>query len=369
MNKRKIIISALTGTIALAALSISLSLAWYGANDRLSVENLEVGVSGKGNLKISFSSERDTFVEDIVDEEKIEFSPVSSMYKKTWIDAKAEKPVFYESAYKHVLSSGEPYLEQAEFGFYCKDVYLLTDVRNQFAVLDFDEEKGSKISRDDLINDAKNFERAQKLHTDYPEWGLEVSEIKEKLDNIANALRISILVNEEDNYHYYIIDPTKADDEVTYLGGLLDNDKNGYYDTYVDANFESKEVIYGEVNDRSLLQYKAPVSDKLPDEVPAGAKVDPYFGNSFVAEHKPTAYTYLEQESKDNGFAIATEESLSLNQLKTDDTSLLIPLKAGVPAKIVLSFYLEGWDLDCINATMGASFVSKLCFKLKGGNI
>ena len=171
MNKRKIIISTLTGTIALAALSISLSLAWYGANDRLNVENLEVGVSGKGNLKISFSSERDTFVEGIVDEEKIEFSPVSSMYKNTWIDAKAEKPVFYESAYKHVLSSGEPYLEQAEFGFYCKDVYLLTDVRNQFAVLDFDEEKGSKISRDDLIDSEKNFERAQKLHDEYPEWG------------------------------------------------------------------------------------------------------------------------------------------------------------------------------------------------------
>ena len=369
MNKRKIIISALTGTIALTALSISITLAWYGARDRLSIENLEVGVTGKGDLKISLSPEMDSFVTDLVDTQKIEFSPVSSMLKSTWMDQKADKPVFYESAYKHVLSSGEPYLEAAEFGFYSKDVYLLTNVRNQFATLDFDAEKGSKISREDLIDNEKNFERAQKLHNEYPEWGLEVSEIKERLDNIANALRISILVNDENNYRYYIIDPTKSDTEITYLGGLLDNDKNGYYDTYKDANYESREVIYGEVNDRSLLEYKAPESDTLPDETPAGAKVDPYFGNSFVAEHKPTAYTYLEQESKDNGFEIAKEESLSLNQLQNDDTSLLIPLTAGVPSKIVLSFYLEGWDLDCINATMGASFVSKLCFKLKGGNI
>lgn len=374
MNKKKIIVSTLVGTIALAALSISLTLAWYGANDRLSVENLEVGVYGKGDLRISTSPEIDTFVENLVDTEQIGFQPVSSMFKSTWMNEKDETPRFYESAYKHILSNGEPYKEEAEYGFYRKEIYLLTNIRNQFAALDFDSEdvskeerQGSLLEREDLIDDAKNQARAEKLHQENPDWNLSVSEIKEKLDNIANCLRISILVNYGNSYRYYIIDPTRGENEVTYLGGLLDNDKNGYYDTYKDINSVSREVVYGEVNDRNLIAYNDPKSDTLPVTHPETK--DPYFGNSFIAEHKPTAYEYNKDLSEANGFEIAKEESLSLQQLKNDDTSVLIPLTSGVPSKIVLSIYLEGWDLDCINATMGASFMTKIGFKLKGGNI
>ena len=66
---------------------------------------------------------------------------------------------------------------------------------------------------------------------------------------------------------------------------------------------------------------------------------------------------------------LRNDDRLSVQDLKNDDTSILIPLESGVPTKIVFSIYLEGWDLDCINATMGASFNTKLSFKLKGGNV
>ena len=96
-----------------------------------------------------------------------------------------------------------------------------------------------------------------------------------------------------------------------------------------------------------------------------------FTANSFIPEFgsRPNAYTYNEEQSKANGFEIAKEDSLWLGALKGDNTNLLIPLTSGVPTKIVLSIYLEGWDLDCVNATMGASFISKLSFKLKGGNV
>lgn len=368
MNKRKIIISTLTGTIALAALSISLTLAWYGASDRLNVENMQVEVYSKGNLKISFSPSKETFVENIEDKEEIEFAPVSSMFSSEWMDQKADKPEFYDSAYKHILSNLEPYKEKAEFGFYQKDVYLLTTTPNQYAVLDLaDEADGGSF-----FKTGDNFARAQDLYNKYHDvWNLSLSDIQDKLDNLINCLRVSILVNQENYYHYYIIDPTKNEGDVTYLGGRLDNDKNGYYDSHKDLNGLPKEVIYGEVNDRSLIAYDDPVDPNFKDNS-APTVVDEashFLGNSFVANSKPSVYTYNESKSKENGFEIATEDSLSLEKLKTDDTSLLIPLTSGVPTKIVLSIYLEGWDLDCINATMGASFNTKLSFKLKGGNI
>lgn len=374
MNKRKIIISTLTGTIALAALSISLTLAWYGASDRLNVENLEVSVMSKGDLKISTSPEIDTFVENLTNEdlnnlsEDFLFAPVSTMHKKNWMDQKADIPEFYDSASKQVLSSGEPYLEKAEYGFFQREIYLYTTITHQYAVLDFADEADGGC----FFKTGDNFARAQDLYNKYHNvWGLSLSEIQDKLDSLINCLRVSILVNQENDYHYYIIDPTKNEGDVTYLGGRLDNDKNNYFDSYQDINHLHKEVIYGEVNDRSLIEYDDPVNPDFKDNS-GPAVVDEasqFMGNSFVANSKPSVYTYNKEKSEANGFKIATEDSLSLEQLKTDDRSLLIPLTSGVPTKIVLSIYLEGWDTDCINATMGASFNTKLSFKLKGGNV
>ena len=375
MNKRKIIISTLTGTIALAALSISLTLAWYGASDRLNVENLEVSVYSKGNLKVSTSPNLDSFVENLTNEDlnnlsdDFLFAPVSTMYKKSWMDQKSAIPEFYDSASKQVLSSGEPYLEKAEYGYFQRDIYLLTTVPNQYAVLDLSSEADGGC----FFKTGDNFARAQDLYNKHHDvWtDLSLSDIQNKLDNLINCLRVSILVNQGEDYHYYIVDPTKNEGDVTYLGGRLDNDKNGYFDSYKNLQGEHKEVIYGEVNDRSLIKYDDPVDPDFKDNSGA-AVVDEaahFLSNSFVANSKPSVYTYNEEKSKENGFEIAKEESLSLEKLKTDDTSLLIPLVSGEPTKIVLSIYLEGWDLDCINATMGASFNTKLSFKLKGGNI
>ena len=385
MNKRRIIISTLTGTIALLALSISLSLAWYGASDRLNVENLEVSVQSKGNLKISTSPDKDTFVENLTNEDLNDlsddflFAPVSTMHKSNWMSQKADKPVFYDSSAKQVLSNGEPYLEEAEYGFFQKELYLLTTMHSQYAVLDLGEEKdgGSFFKTGD------NSDRAALLYNRYHDvWGLTLEQIENKLDNLINCLRVSILVNQGEDYHYYIIDPTKNEGDVTYLGGRLDNDKNGYFDSYKNLQGEHKEVIYGEVNDRSLIKYDDPVDPNFKDNNQAAVvdEASHFLSNSFEASSKPSVYTYNKNQSEANGFMIAEEGAISLTKLrnddrlsvqdlKNDDTSILIPLESGVPTKIVFSIYLEGWDLDCINATMGASFNTKLSFKLKGGNI
>ena len=363
MNKKRLITSITIGTIALVGLSVSLTLAWYGASDRLNMRSLDVVVAGQTTLKISETGEEGTYYSDLdlsPTEEEFVFVPVSSMNKNKWMENKSDRPVFYDCSSPLVPSSGEPNLEATTYGFFQKKLYLLTAL-DYYVTLDVNSESSEKSVFE--ANDEVNTARAQQLKRENPDWTLTVSEIKDKLDSLVNSLRVSILVTEESHYNYYIVDPYKQN--VTTLGGRLDNDRDGYYDTYRTVSGEVKEVIYGEVNDRSNIVYDDPTGTS--DE--KIAQDDHYFGNSFEALSKKAAYTYNEEASLANGLEIAKEESFSLADIDTEATKLLIPCYGGKPTEIVLSIYLEGWDLDCINSTMGASFTTKLSFKLLRGII
>ena len=365
MNKKRIITSAAIGTIALVGLSVSLTLAWYGASDRLNMRSLDVVVAGQTNLKISESKDPDTFVSDLnltPEQDEFVFVPVSSMFKKTWMDQMSDTPEFYDCSNALVPSSGEPKAEQTTYGFFQKKLYLMTNI-DYYVSLDVDP-NSEYMTSEFKANDEVNTARAQQLKRDNPDWTLSVSEIKDKLDNLVNCLRVSILVTDVDNYSYYIIDPNKTRD--TYLGGRLDNDRDGYFDCYHATDGKAYETLYGEINDRSKAVYNDP--DPSQSATPEHDSEEAhYFGNSFEGVSKNSAYTYNEAASLANGLDIAKEESLSLDDINSKTNKLLIPCYGNKPTEIVVSIYLEGWDLDCINSTMGASFSTKLSFKLQKG--
>lgn len=369
MNKKKIITSAAIGTIALVGLSVSLTLAWYGASDRLNMRSLDVVVAGQTELKISESKDVDTFVNDLdlsPQQAEFVFVPVSSMNKKTWMENKGVTPKFVDCSSPNVLSDGVPYVEETTYGFFQKKLYLMTNM-DYYVTLDTNPESATHSLFE--ANDEVNTARAQQLKHDNPDWTMEVSEIKEKLDNLVNCLRVSILVTEEDHYNYYIVDPTKQSGESTVFGGRLDNDRDGYFDLYRTVTGEAREVIYGEVNDRSKIVYKAPDASATPEEPTHKTDEAHYFGNSFEGVSKNNVYTFDEAASINNGLEFAKEESFSLEDINSETNKLLIPCYGNKPTEIVVSIYLEGWDLDCINSTMGASFSTKLSFKLLRGII
>ena len=369
MNKKKIITSAAIGTIALVGLSVSLTLAWYGASDRLNMRSLDVVVAGQTELKISESKDIDTFVNDLdlsPAESEFVFVPVSSMNKKAWMENKGTTPKFVDCSSPLVPSSGEPNVEETAYGFFQKKLYLMTNM-DYYVTLDTNPESLTRSLFE--ANDEVNTARAQQLKRDNPDWTMEVSEIKEKLDNLVNCLRVSILVTEENHYNYYIVDPTKQSGESTVFGGRLDNDRDGYFDLYRTVTGEAKEVIYGEVNDRSKIVYNAPDASATPEEPTHKTDEAHYFGNSFEGVSKNNVYTFDEAASLVNGLEFAKEESFSLEDINSETNKLLIPCYGNKPTEIVVSIYLEGWDLDCINSTMGASFSTKLSFKLLRGII
>ena len=352
MNKKRIIITSLIGAIAISTLSVSLSLAWYASSNRLKVSSFDIDMNGNVQLLLSTSKELETFKDKLTKEDLVEqeflFAPVSSMYQNTWYDQKADTPLFYDSS--SPAMDGIVMQEQATSGFFQKRVYLLSNAINYYATLDVENCAFNYVEEFNSI-------RAQALHSEHPE--LPVNEITEKLNSLRECLRMSILINTEDCYRYYVIDPYKQENENILFGGTLDNDNDGYYDFYTDQNDgKKKEVIYGEIS--GTPHYLNPVD---PDgEVETIGSKALYFGNSFEAKSRIDTYTFDQEGSTE--LTIATEQSYSLDELSGPDTELLIPCYRGVPTEVVVSIYLEGWDKACINQTMGACFDTNISFKL-----
>ena len=377
MTRKRIILTSIIGTVALATLATSITLAWYGASNMLNINTFDIGIIGNSNLKISTKTDLDSFREEITSEQFKEeigkdflFVPVSSMYRNSWMDENKDMPVFYDCSSYLTPSSGIPDKKIATTGFFSKKIYLLSSI-SYYVSLDLSEDKTFFNNNSDA-----NFSRAQTIYADIkktdPDTTVTINEIKDSLDNLKNCMRMSILVNIEGNYKYYVIDPYKDTNDKTVFGGLLDNDGNGYYDVYTDYSDgpdqkKERETVYGEVNDRSLIVYDDPENDGSSPSTYHPTPSDQYFGNSFLGENKDTAYTFNKQASIANGMKFVEEESISFEDLRNNESLIKIPCYKDVITEIVISIYLEGWDHQCINATMGASFESKISFKLNGG--
>ncbi len=353
MNKKRIILTSLIGIGAIAAVSVSLTWAWYASSDRLKINSFDIDMNGNVELLMSTSKELNTFKEELTSKDLIEneflFAPVSSMYRDTWFNQKADTPIFYDSSTPSL--TGVAAVEEASTGFFQKRIYLLSNAVDYYAALDIEHCVFN-------YNETLNSLRAQELHKEYPE--VSVDEITQKLNSLRDCLRMSILVNEEDYYRYYVIDPYKQENEDILFGGTLDNDGDGYYDFYTDDEGHKKEVIYGEVNDLSKVAYRDPINPN--GEVETLESKGHFFGNSFDAKNRIDTYTF--DKANSNGLEIAKEESYALSDADGLDTEILIPCYHGQPTEVVISVYLEGWDKACINQTMGACFETNISFKL-----
>ncbi|NLB48314.1 MAG: hypothetical protein GX813_00465 [Erysipelotrichia bacterium] len=362
MNKKGIILSTIIACLSLAVMSLTASLAWYATViDHLSISSLQMTIAGDIALRVSTSDNLSSFESQLTEKdfnlegEDLKFSPVSTIYQDRWLAEKQKTPTFYDYSYYGATASGDPNYGKVNSGFFSRKIYLLSDGDGDYNV-------GLDINDSLFTNDEEaNLKRAQQLYGEHPDWGMTAQEIKQQLDNLIKSLRISILIPDTEHYNFIIIDPTKGPHDKTLFGGLLDNNGNGFYDTYVTLDDNRREVIYGDVNDRALAVYNKP--SNLPVVVDAKPE---FFSNSFNAVSRGNAHTYNAEASRNNGLVIAEEPSTSLAELNADNPKFSIPCFHNEPREIILSIYLEGWDLDCINETMGASFITKLSFKLLG---
>ena len=350
MNRNRVVLGMLIGLTALTAGSFSTSLAWYITSSSVSVENLEVKLKTEHNLLISTQKDGDYVSELGTKELKPSvgnFAPVSTMFESKWRDGK-NQPEFYEYRGYYTPSSGIPYgPEKIETGFFTQTLYLLSD-DDVYVTLD----------RDFLYvraYEAANRKTAAALAGTYLYRDFTEEEIYERLNQVHKSMRFSFYFQETDQY--FIVDPTK--EGTTYYGGILDTFRDGYYDRYTGTDGVAREVVYGEYNDASLIRYGELLES---DSVVEGELT------CFNAAHHGQTRPFDAQASEEAGFKFKEEPSITNSDLSDDPdveaNAFAVHLARNVPLAFTLSIYLEGWDYDCVNAVMGASFLAGLQFKI-----
>ena len=356
MKTKKIILTTYVGIIALSTVGLSFSIAWYANSNKLQVNAFYLSIDTTDELKISTSedylSSTDHLTQDQLTPTTL-FTPVTTAYKSSWMDTQESKPVYYDDT----LGNEDLDYKKMDTGFYNQDLYLFCE-NDVYVTIDPEQ---TFINANSLFNNAYANELHVRAQTEEAlEWmkDFSVEKIKTMLDELVKAMRFSVLVPDQGAYQFAIIDPHK--DEDVYLGGLLDNDIDRYYD-FMTIDNELKEYVQGEVNDRSLIIYdEAPLSDtdyENPNREP----------NAFNAKHKAGVKRFNKEASLANGLTFAKEDSHGLNEFDNQHrpfAPLQIPVYKDQPNKINVSIYIEGWDLDSVNYTMGATFDACLQFQI-----
>ena len=415
MKKSKLILAMYIGVVTLAVASVSMSVAWFFASRTLYVNSINITFDTDKDLKISEIKD-DHYIDRIDHNDKdanSDFIPLTSAHSSRWTSERKDSPIFYDESNCSELKDFDSAREVEEgYGYFTKKFYLLSDddvyvtinpdstktyiekneeynkplserlahdakvlhaKYNTLKDIYFDlnekyEADPTSVDLDELKEAKQNYQLAQKELDTYFEKHryltheeFELDEVSlqkiifERLNKVVDAMRFSILIKDGEEYSYTIIDPNKKG--VTLFGGLLDNTVDQYYDSYLDdSTNEWYERVYGEVS-----------GEPVYDEPFAGEETykDPTLPSSaFNARHKKGIKTFNPDKSAKNGFKIAEENSFSRSDFE-GTPKFHFPVYDGVPKEIIISIYLEGWDLDSVNYTMEATFNAALSFKIE----
>ena len=348
MNKKRIILTLYVGAISLSVATLSMSLAWYEASRILRINSMDISIDCDRQLAIS--TKRDEGYHSSLKTEDFEelgkFYPVTSAHTE-WLEQKKDKPEFYSDTVFTETEDAE-LSTLMDYGYFSQKLYLKSD-----------DDVIVTINSDETFIKPKieyNHLYAQELASGDP--SINADEIELQLNTLAKAMRFSVLVLDEDNYEYVIIDPNKEVD--TYYGGILDVNDDDYYDFFRKSGDNLLyERFYGEINNKEFLRYDDPLDSDSGYEYPSE---EPH---AFNAKHKKDIKKFNLQKSLDAGLEIKKEESYTLEEIDSNKNLLRFPVYQDKPTEIVLSIYIEGWDLESVNCTKGATFDSSLGFVIE----
>jgi hypothetical protein len=280
------------------------------------------------------------------------FAPVSSAFKSKWLVKDSN------DTYDSVTPKFSRSYENKEIGFPGYDVSATHFLQLEMWI----KEENTNSLPVDMYLDSSTVVKADE--TKNSTLGLQKAAADGKtlnaadLNNVINALRISILTPT----NYYILDPYKSQETV--LAGRLDTDGDGYYDSFgvgfENGTYTDKEALYGEMEttDYSALSYDAASS---VDSVLVGT------ASGFNAKTQAGIKPLNIEKSLENGVKLKAEDSTLLSAFtykSADDMGTkLISLQPGEEKRVVISYYFEGWDLDCTDDIKYASFLSSLTLR------
>ena len=349
MKKNKMILAFAIGAIALNVATVSMSIAWYANSVIAYVDAIDITFDGDKDLFMA--TEIDGDYKQELDYSELTpttiFKPVTTAYRNKWMNNKSDKPVFYDDAKSTTATSQFV----AHDGYYSQEIYLKT---NDDIYVTVNPEK-TFIKANEKYNKsyAKELYDQFQLGDNQFLKALSEEQVENRLNQLVKAMRFSILVPDENEYYYEVIDPYK--EEETLLGGILDNDIDQYYDHHISLTTgEDVETVYGEiVGDKENIIYGDVLTS---DSLLKDGNEEP---NAFNAKHKEGVRPFL------GGVEFKKEEATLLSDYEKNVKPFHFTLNAYEPKKIVVSVYIEGWDLDSVNYTMGATFDASLSLKIE----
>lgn len=349
MKKRRLILSLYVGAISLSIATLSMSVAWYASATRLRIESISITIDCDRQLAIS--TKPDEGYKSALDNDDLfdcgVFYPVTSGHTE-WLEQKEQSPLFYMDTVYSDSESGATSLLM-DYGFFSQKLYLKAD----------DDVIVSINPNESFIKAKKDVNHTYALILHERDQSYTVEEYEEQLNHLVNAMRYSVLITNENDYDFIIIDPNKTSD--TLYAGILDVTDDDYYDYYVSSkDGRLYERVYGQVNDESLIVYDAPDYDSDSDYEDVNEEP-----NAFNAKHKRGVYRFNLGKSLEKGLVIKKEVSHTLDDFSGHTKPFYFPVYKDKPQEIVLSIYIEGWDLDSVNYTMGATFDSSLTFMIE----
>ena len=316
--------------------------------------SINIGLKNQNTGDISYYDQltNESFTDNGLDEPNfVGLYPVSSTYKENWL-IKDENDTYNSVTPKFVREyvSGQ---DSQNPGYALSSRYYQVDMY-------FKEEATQSLSTNFYLSNLtkmvadteKNEAAAAKDAT------LDADD----LNKIIDSLRVSILTPDD----YFIIDFNKKED-VIQAGPLNLSDSDEYYDyTFGTSNEEEgepdKELLYGEYTNSDKVVWDDPLesdSSLADPDKPTSA---------FNAKVKAGVRPVNIEESIENGVELKVEDSIALEDIvfdenKSDEENIrLFSLDPGESKRIVITYYIEGWDLDNINDVQYASFLSNLAF-------
>lgn len=169
---------------------------------------------------------------------------------------------------------------------------------------------------------------------------------------IKKGIRMLFNGLDEENHPYqHLIDPNNSELTTVKVGGPLDLDVDGYYDTYGGGDFLDYEIGYG--------QYVSGVYHKL-NPVEADSDIPDEELTTFYAKHKEGTVAIDDNYSQPEvceyeGTASYLNKTIALAYPQASKNNY---------AFLDVNIFLEGWDPSIINANVGALFSLDLSFEV-----
>jgi hypothetical protein len=317
---------------------VTSTVAWFDISNNLIVNELLIGMDDDKGIQIGLSKDGtfyksldSTILKEAGFDSGAGLHTVTSGFQKDWLNDSTD----YKTA-KPELHRGPVSQEVADSGFFQFELYALLP-NDGYLYLD--------PSTTLVANEAENEKTARRynMSTTY-------------LNKAARCARVSFF---SEDCGFTIYEPNETTPSKTALAGRLDFNPS---DTYYDYNAGTRsEILYGDyqIDDDIGLSYGLALSDDTEQEGDWSC-----FNARTKAGIRPID---VETSVAKGGLTITHEDAKVLSDLvpPEDGQSLGNPIAycpMGEPTRFIVTYYVEGWDLDCVQGVALASLDLKLVF-------